>query len=105
MKLKVDYLTDIEGARKLALWCARPWTFRLEYRYNVVRGFLRGRITWQSCWLALEHSYRIVVLPMRAPHQGMLVVCPEFAAEFFRGDDEAQSDDQVGAAERDDRRC
>jgi hypothetical protein len=105
MKLKVDYLNDIEGARKLALWHARPWTFRLEYRYNVLRALVLRQITWKSCWIALEHSYRIVVLPMKAPHQGMLIVCPEFADEFFPGSVEARSHGHEGAAEDDDRRC
>ena len=81
---KVDYLNDIEGTRKLALWHARPWTYRLRYRYNVLSGLLCRQITLKSCWNALENSYTIAVVPMKAPHRGMLIVCPEFAEEYFQ---------------------
>ncbi len=88
---KVDYLNDIEGTRKLALWHARPWTYRLRYRYNVLRALLSLHITIEACRMALEHSFRVVVVPMRPPHQGMLIVCPEFADEFFQMNRSAQS--------------
>ena len=81
---RINYLEDIEGTRKLALWHARPWTYRLRYRYNVVRGFVLGQITFKSCWIALEHSYRIALVAMKPPRRGMLIVCPEFADEYFQ---------------------
>lgn len=81
---RINYLEDIEGARKLARWHARPWSFRLRYRYNVVRGLVLRQITFKSCWDALEHSYTVVVVPMRPPRRGMLIVCPEFADEYFQ---------------------
>ena len=81
---RINYLEDIVGTRKLALWHARPWTFRLRYRYNVLRGLVLRQITLKSCWDALEHSYTIVVVPMRQPRRGMLIVCPEFADEYFQ---------------------
>ncbi|MBV7417690.1 hypothetical protein KW830_04410 [Comamonas sp. CMM03] len=88
---KIDYLNDIEGTRKLALWHARPWTYRLRYRYNVLWGLLRRQITLKSCWNALENSYTIAVVPMKAPHRGMLIVCPEFAEGYFQMNRSAQS--------------
>lgn len=94
---KIDYLNDIEGTHKLALWHARPWSFRLRYRYYVLRALLCRHITMQACWNALENSYRVVVIPMRPPHQGMLIVCPEFAEEFLQTNRSAQSDGQEKA--------
>ncbi|WP_313569329.1 hypothetical protein [Comamonas terrigena] len=96
---KVDYLNDIEGTRKLALWHARPWTYRLRYRYNVLWGLLCRQITLKACRNALENSYTIAVVPMKSPHRGMLIVCPEFEDEHLRMCKAASRDGLEGAAD------
>lgn len=76
---RINYLEDIEGARKLAHWHARPWTYRLRYRFNVVCALVLRQITLKTCLNALEHSHRVVVVAMRVPPKRMLIVCPAAA--------------------------
>ena len=76
---RINYLEDIEGMRKLALWHARPWIYRLRYRFNVVCALVLRQITLKTCLNALEHSHRVVVVAMRTPPKRMLIVCPAAA--------------------------
>lgn len=76
-----EFLPEVDACQR---WRARSWRFRLEYRYNVVRGLVLLQISLRSCWFALNNADRVLVVQMRAPHRGMLMVCPALQDEYVR---------------------
>lgn len=62
---------------EIALWRARSLSFKARRTWNVVRAFLKRRVTVRQCLFGLMHPAHVVGLVSR--EGGLLLVCPAAA--------------------------
>lgn len=67
---------DFGSPDRLAVWQSRPIVFKLTHRWNVLRAFACGAISFKSMCAGLSFAHCIVALSPRMPGAGMVYVCP-----------------------------
>ena len=73
---------DFGSPDRLAVWQSRSIGFKLTHRWNVLRSFIFGAISFRSMLMGLRIAHSIVALAPRTPGAGMVYVCPAWISHL-----------------------
>lgn len=74
--------SDFGAPDRLTVWQSRSRRFRLAHRWNVVRAFACGTVSFRSMCLGLRSAHCVVALASKTPVAGMVYVCPAWISHL-----------------------
>lgn len=73
---------DFGSPDRLAVWQSRSLRFRLTHRWNVLRAFASGTVSFRSMFLGLRSAHCVVALAPKTSGAGMVYVCPAWISHL-----------------------